>query len=356
MTARFLKSNKSKVGKAPGTLIHTGEKFNEKTSAKHLLYNEETIAEGVLTDLDRLNHLEPEFTHWIAVQGIHDVEYLEKLANTIDLDPLLLEDVLNVGQRPKIDFFDDFIFFTTKIFHWNDKEEVHKQEQISIIAYQNKVITFCENKNTIFNPIFERLNIGKKKIRTLGGAYLLYAILDLFVDQYLFQLSSIGEAIEQVETQLSGKNADDKSIQDDIYHFKREVNFMRKSLIPTREAIYLFAKCDHKICSPKIAIHLSELRDHITHTLEASESYREILSDQMNWYTLNVNNRMNDVMKVLTIFSTIFIPCTFIAGIYGTNFDYIPELKHESGYFIMLAAMVIISVVMLLWFKRKKWL
>lgn len=356
MTARFLKSNKNKVGKAPGTLIHTGEVYNKQTTTKHLLYNEETIAEGVLKDLDKLKTLEPEFTHWIAVQGIHDVRYLEKLAEVIDLDVLLMEDVLNVNQRPKIELYEDFVFCTTKIFHWNSKEKMHIQEQVTIIAYRNKVITFCERSNDIFEPIFHRLNIGKKKIRTMGGAYLMYAILDLFVDQYLFQLSNIGESIEQVESQLIGKRPDDKSIQDDIYHFKREINFMRKSLLPIKEAIFIFAKCEHKICDTAMRPHLTELKDHITYTLEASESYREILSDQINWYTINVNNKMNDVMKVLTIFSTIFIPLTFIAGIYGTNFKYIPELEQESGYFVMLFVMAVLAVIMILWFKRKKWL
>ena len=265
----------------------------------------------------------------------------------------MLEDILHTTQRPKLEDLGDYLFLVMRmLFSEPDSGEIHS-EQISFILTDHCLITFQERVGDVFNPVRERLRKNRKLIRSSGPDYLAFALLDIVIDNYIHVISRLGEKIEALDDTIIGESSSDKLHE--INKYKSEINYLRKVIRPCREMILNFVKLDSDLINEYMPVHLKELQSNIELARESVDSYTEILTDQLNIFHTNVTNKVNDILKFLTIFSVIFIPITFIAGIYGTNFDNIPELHYRYGYFMMWGVILAVVITMILYFKRKKW-
>ena len=288
------------------------------------------------------------------MDGLHDLSTMKEIGQTFDLHPLLVEDILNTGQRPKLEVFDNCLFIVLKMIRYEKEKQMIVNEQLSMVLGDTFLLTFQEQPGDVFEPVRERIRNQKGRIRGSGIDYLAYALLDTVVDNYIFIIEKLGEKIEDIEEEVLEKA--DAGVMEKINIFKREMNFLRKSIRPAREAIIQLSKLDSELIREQTIPFLKDLQDLITHAAEAIDTYRDMLSDQLNLYNSVTSNRLNDIIKVLTIFAAIFIPLTFIAGIYGTNFEYLPELHYKYSYFVFWGVIIIVAAVMLLFFKKKKWL
>jgi magnesium transporter len=288
------------------------------------------------------------------VDGIHEVEIIEKIGKNYGIHPLLLEDILNTEQRPKLDDFDDYMFLVLKMLSFDEERGEITTEQVSLILGQNYVISFQEREGDVFNPVRDRIRNAKGRIRRMGADYLAYALLDSIVDSYFLILERIGDRIEGLEEDLIS-NPDEKTLQT-IHHLKREMIFLRRSIWPLREVISGISRKESNLIKESTEIFLRDVYDHTIQVIDTIESFRDTVSGMLDIYLSSLSNRMNEVMKVLTIFASIFIPLTFVAGIYGMNFSNMPELGWKWGYFCALAIMAGIGISMLFYFKRKHWL
>jgi magnesium transporter len=298
--------------------------------------------------------METDTVTWLNVDGLHDSSVIEQIGEIFELDPMMLVDVLDTEQRPKVQEYDECIYISMKMIRYDEKEnEIHK-EKLSLVIANRLLISFQERQGDVFDPVRERIRKHKRKIRNSGTDYLAFALLDIVIDNYIYIISTLGEKIEQLEDDLIDNPTRDMLEQ--INDFKREINYLRRLIHPSREMINALSKLDTELFDhEENGVHWKELQDNINLATETSDGYREILSDMMNIYHTTVSTKLNDIMKFLTIFSVIFIPLTFIAGIYGTNFDNLPELHYEYSYHTMLAVMVIITIGMIFYFRSRKW-
>lgn len=291
---------------------------------------------------------------WLNIDGLKDIELIDKIGNCYEIHPLVLEDIKTINQRPKVEVFDDYIFIVIKMLAFNEKKFRITSEQVSIILGKNFVISFQEKVGDLFDPLREKIRKGKGKIRKMNSDYLTYSLLDMIIDYYFNILEKIGDKIEVFEEELMSEPKPDTL--NEIYKLKREVLNLRKSVWPLREAINKIEKTDSPIIRKKTIPYIRDLYVHTIQIIDTVETSRDLLSGMLELYLSSVSNKMNEIMKVLTIFAAIFIPLTFITGIYGTNFDFIPELKWKYGYFGMLLFMLLVGLGLLLFFKRKKWI
>lgn len=291
---------------------------------------------------------------WINIDGIQRIDVIEKIGKHFNLHPLALEDIVNTGQRPKMEDFVDYIFVVLKMLHYDEKESETKAEQLSLILGPNWVISFQENEGDVFDPIRERIRADKGRIRKMGADYLVYALIDAVVDNYFIILEKIGEKIEEIEDELVANPAPE-TLQA-IHNLKRQMIFLRKSVWPLREVISRLERWESQLINKSTDIYLRDVYDHTIQVIDAIETFRDMLSGMLDIYLSSVSNRMNEVMKVLTIIATIFIPLTLVAGLYGMNFRYMPELEWPWGYPLVLFVMFVIGVLMLIYFRKKKWL
>jgi len=352
---RFIKKRSKKVGLPPGTLVHIGEKKTEKVRIAIIDYDEASFEEKQIKTIEECFPFKDKTTvTWINIDGIHDIKIIEKIGRHFDLHPLILEDIVNTGQRPKIEDFEDYIFIVLKMLYYNEKEDEIQAEQVSLILGSNFVISFQEREGDVFNPIRERIRSGKGRIRKMGADYLTYALIDTIVDSYFIILEKLEEKIESMEEELV-TNPTPETLQA-IHHLKREMIFLRKSVWPLREVVSLLERGESVLIHESTRIYLRDVYDHTIQVIDTIETSRDMLSGMLDIYLSSISNRMNQVMKVLTIIATLFIPLTFIVGIYGMNFGYMPELESPWGYPVVLLVMAGISILMLVYFKRKKWL
>jgi magnesium transporter len=354
--AKFRHQKSKKTGLPPGTLLHTGDKKMENSDISLISYNETEFIENNHVNINDIkdaksNHSTKE---WLNIKGVHDTKLIEEIGNIFNLHPLLLEDILSVHQRPKIDEYENCLFIIARVLNSENNYGTIQSEQVSFILKENTLITFLENNNTSFEIIRERLRKAKGRVRKMESDYLLYALLDAIVDQYFVILDKMGEKLELIETDLL-EEKDDKIINR-IYKTKSEVMYIRKTIVPMRELVSTLMKGGFEEISESTQLFMKDLYDHIIQVYETTESYRDTLSGFMDIHLSSSSNKMNRVMKVLTIISTIFIPLTFIVGVYGMNFHYMPELEWKHGYFLIWAIMVAILIGMLYYFKKKKWL
>ena len=352
---RSIKRISKTKGLPPGTLIHIGEKRTEKVKLSVMDYTEAGIEEKELKSVDEcFPYKDKPSVTWINIDGVHQLEVIEKIGKNFNLHPLTLEDIVNTEQRPKYEDFESYIFITLKMIYNNSVQQEITAEQISLILGKNFVISFQERVGDVFDPIRNRLRQGKGRIRKMGADYLAYTLVDAVVDNYFSVLENIGEKIEGVENKLVA-DPRPKTLQG-IHRLKGEMIFLRKAVWPLREVISALQRMETTLILKETAAYLRDLYDHVIQVSDSVETYRETLSGLLDIYLSSVSNRMNEVMKVLTIIATIFIPLTFIAGIYGMNFKYMPELTWRFGYFGILGVMGFISILMLFYFRRKKWL
>jgi magnesium transporter len=352
--ARFFRKRDQLQGQVPGSLIFVGTRKVERSSIHVIDYDSGQLNEWDVTDINQIKNLHSSSACcWVNVYGLHDVDLINDVGARFNVHSLVLEDVLNTGQRPKLEEFDDFVFLVLKMFRYDQEKEAVHAEQLSMVIGRGILITFQERKGDVFVAVRDRLRKMKGRIRQLGVDYLAYTLLDTVVDNYIDVIERIGEHVEELDEKVLGEP--DREIIAEVSNAKREINYLRKSVRPARDAIIQLGKLDTDLVHDYMVPFLKDLQDLTTHATEVVEIYREMLTDQMNIYHSSLSNRLNDVMKVLTIFAAIFIPLTFIAGIYGTNFDYLPELHYRYSYFIFWGVIITVAAGMLFFFKKKGW-
>jgi magnesium transporter len=350
------KKRSHKTGLPPGALVHIGEKWSEQTRISVMQYNEETLWEKELADVRELPvPADPSLTTWIHVDGLHDTAMLEKLGDAYTLHPLLLEDILNTDHRPKMEDMGPYIFIVLKTFAADVPAMAEvKPEQVSLVFGANFVLSLQEKESNLLAPIRERLRQSKGKIRKAGADYLAHAILDAVVDSYFLVLEDFGEEIDACEEGLV--NRPGAKVLKRIHYLKRNMIILRKSVWPLREAVAALERSESLLIDASTSIYFRDVYDHAIQVMDTIETYRDTLSGILDIYLSSLSNRMNEIMKVLTIIATIFIPLTFLAGVYGMNFDYMPELRWRWGYFAFWGVMMAIVLVMLKLFRKNKWL
>ncbi len=356
---KFVHRISKKVAQTPGTLIHVGEEREHQVKLKYISYDRESIQETELDDIGSLATDRTDKVLWINVDGIHDIQLIEKIGDAFAIHALALEDIVNTNQRPKMEDFDDHMFVVLKMLRFDEASSEIKSEQVSFIVGHNYVVSFQEWEGDVFDPVRQRLRNGRGKIRRMGADFLFYALLDAVVDHYFFVLESVGERIEQLESDLLVHP--EPSTLNAIYSLKQEMIFLRKSISPLREVTRILANGESQFVREETSLFLRDVYDHTILVIETSESLRDLVAGLQDLYLSSVSNKMNEVMKMLTMIATIFIPLTFIAGIYGMNFNTdaspfnMPELNTRYGYVVTWLVMVVLGGVMAYYFKRKKW-
>ena len=352
---RFIKKKSKKVGLPPGTLVHIGERRTEKTKISIIDYDKTHLLEKNAISVEECFPYKDKSTvTWINIDGIHQADVVEKIGKHFDLHPLVLEDIMNTGQRSKIEDFRDYIFIVLKIPYYDDKENEVKIEQVSLILGKNFVISLMEIEKDVVNPIKVRLRNEESHLRKTGADYLTYSLIDVIVDNYFGIMENIEEKIGNIEEELLSESTS-KTLQA-IHNIKREMIFMSKSVWPLREIINNLERGESSLIKEFTKIYFRDAYDHTIQIIESIETFRDMITGMMDIYLSSVNNKMNEIMMFLTIIGTIFIPLTFITGIYGMNFKYMPELGWFWGYPAVLLIMFGIVVLMLFFFRRKKWL
>ena len=353
--SRHTKKVSDKIGLPPGSLVHVGKERTETITISIIDYNEKQFHEETVATVEECSLFKEQPTvTWINVDGIHQIETIEKIGKQFDLHPLILEDIMNTGQRPKIEDFDHYIYIVLKMLQIGKNESEIHAEQISLIVGPNFVISFQEQAGDVFDHVRERIRSDKGRIRKLKSDYLAYALMDAIVDRYFVILEKLEDRIELVEDDLL-TNPTPKTLQD-IHSLKSEMIFLRKSIWPLREVVSRLERRESTLIQESTAIYLKDIYDHTIQIIDSIETFRDMLSGMLDIYLSTISNKMNEVMKVLTIIATIFIPLTFIAGIYGMNFLYMPELGWHWGYPVVWIVMITIALSMVVYFRRKKWL
>ncbi|MBN2705548.1 MAG: magnesium/cobalt transporter CorA [Deltaproteobacteria bacterium] len=354
----MVKSNSTishKTGLPPGSLVYLGASQDTTSRLSALTYNLDGLQEKSLRSLDELDFEQPAAAvTWVVVEGLTDINIIESVGKRFQIHPLVLEDILNPHQRPKFEEYNDYLYIVLKaLIPTAEKFAVH-YEQISILVLKDFVFVFKEKIDGLFSPVRQRIENDQSRFRTQGSDYLTYAILDLIVDGNFTLLDALAETIDNIEEELLREP--DAGTLRKIQAIKREITHIHRFISPLRELLSSLLRSDSPLIKEKNLIYFRDVHDHAIRVSESVDLYRDILSGLLDIYISSVSNRMNEVMKVLTVFASIFIPLTFITGIYGMNFEFMPELKWRWGYPSLWLAFVGISLGLLVYFKRKKWL
>jgi magnesium transporter len=359
--SRFFKRVSKKAGLSPGTLVHIGKKKVGRPRITIIDYDDKRLEEREAKKAEEcFPYRQKRSTTWINIDGIHDTELIEGVGKGFGIHPLVLEDIVNTGQRPKMEEFDDYIFVVLKMLSYDENAAQVRAEQVSLVFGKNFLISFQEESGDIFDPLRERLKKGKGRIRKAGADYLAYALLDAVVDNYFTILENFGETIEGMEEGLVSEPR--PATLQKIYEMKREMIFMRKAVWPVREVIGGLDRSESGLIEKKTHVYLRDVYDHTIQVIDTVETFRDMVGGMLDLYLSSVSNKMNEVMKVLTIIATIFIPLSFFAGLYGMNFNpqaspfNMPELNHPFGYVALLLFMLLVALGMILYFRRKGWL
>jgi magnesium transporter len=352
---RLFRKKKKLAGLPPGTLVFTGERRVEEASINLIDYKGGSVTERKITLPEECGELlHSDTVSWIDVEGLHETETIQKIGDSLNLHPLVLEDILNVDQRAKMEEFENYVYIVLKMFHLNENESDIAPEQVSIILGKNYVATFQEGiEGDTFQEIRERIRSNKGIITKMTPDYLVYSIIDSIIDSYFLVLETLGDRIERLEEELV--NNPEKQTLTEIYRLKREMLYLRKSVWPLREAISRLERGESELVTRSTHLYLRDVYDHTINVLDTVETYRDMLSGMIDIYLSSISNRLNETMKYLALISTIFIPMTFIASIYGMNFEYMPELLWIHGYKFALAVMFGVGIGFFIYFKKKKW-
>lgn len=342
-----------KAGQIPGTLIYTGEKTDVEVTIEVFDYNKTTLNRSQLKKVDDTFDIGEEDTvTWTNVNGLQNIADIQKLGEFYGLHPLLMEDIVDVDQRPKVEEFDDYIFLIAKMLYLHEGQMVF--EHISFVLGNNFLITFQEAGTDVFDEIRKRLELGRGRVRGEGADYLMFALLDAITDHYSLVMENLGHSIEHLEEALFNQPDDDLSFA--IQQVKKEALAIRRAIFPLKEVLGRLEKSKSPLLLETHRTYFKDLYDSACQVIDAMDFYREMIWGLNELYMSTINNKMNSIVKVLTIISTIFIPLTFIAGIYGMNFDYMPELRYKPAYFMVLGFMASVVLGMLYYFRRKRWL
>ena len=352
MKAKKKHLKRKAVGSSPGSLVYTGEHTDAQLSIHYTQYDTESYTSKAVAskELERFSSETPK-TNWINVVGMNHTEALKSIGEKFGVHPLYLEDLLNVHQRPKTELSDTTLFFTLKSFEMREGELA--QNQISLFLVNNFLVTFQEKESGLFSPVEKRLVVKENRIRSRGVDYLLYALVDVIVDGYFLLIDSIDRRQEQIEDRIAAGDPD--NIVEDVRVCKKQLIQLRRALQPLQEAVSSILHSDSDIVHEKTLPFINDTLDHVKQLNEMIESQTETNRDLGDAYANLLSNRMNEIMKVLTVISTIFIPLSFIAGLYGMNFDHMPELHWHHGYYLVILIMIAVVLGMLLYFRKKKW-
>ncbi len=352
--SRITRKRKEDIGLSPNAVVFRGQQRLDTVLVRIIEFNESTCEERECpVNEDFLFDMAKPVSRWISVNGIHDVKTLEKLAKSLKIPERILSDILNPSSRPRYEDFGDGLFLTLKLIQYSEKTEQLISENLSVIILNNTIVTFREEFDQVLDPVRERIRKPGTKIRRAGPDYIAFAVLDIVIDHYIYLLGIIGDKIETLDDRLTENPG--KELLADINKSKQEINFLRKTILPAKEMIMSLNKQETEFIKKENAVHFRELQFNINEAVDLTESHREILYDQISVYHTILSSRQNDILRTLTLFSIIFIPLTFIVGVYGTNFENLPELKWHNGYYYMWGVMVSIGVAMLLYFRSKKW-
>ncbi len=361
MSNRFVRRASEKFGLPPGTIVHVGDKRTETVKITVIDYSKDHFQTKEVSDIEEVFPFRdsPSVT-WINIDGIHDVTVIERLGTHFSIHPLVLEDILHTTQRPKIEDFEDYIYVVLRMFYYQDKtDELDNDseivsEQVSLILGRNFVISFQEAGGDTFDPVRMRIKNSKGRIREMGADYLAYSLIDSIVDNYFVILEKLGERIELLEDDLLDNPTPDTL--EELHVLRNEMIFLRKSAWPLREVLNNLLRGESSLITKHAQIYIKDVYDHTIQVMDTIETYRDMLSGMLDIYLSSISNRMNEVMKVLTIIATIFIPLTFLAGVYGMNFHYMPELAWKWSYPVLWCIMAAIGIFMASYFRKKKWL
>ena len=350
---KLVQKRSKKTGLPPGTLVHIGERKSEKVTVAVFRYSTTSCEELQVEQVDQLSPPADESVIWINVGGVHKVEMVETLGKQFSLHPLLLEDVTNTDQRPKLDDYEAYIFLVMKMLSLTNRKDI-SVEQVSFVLGKNYVISFQENGTDVFQPVRERLRGGKGRLRQSGADYLLYALVDAIVDQYFAVLELSGEQIEAVQQAV----VDDPKPEtlNEIHALKRQLLFVRRAVWPLRDVMTNLSRSDCAFLQHPTRLFFRDVYDHVVQIVDTIEILRDMVSASLDIYLSSVSYRLNTIMRVLTVITTIFMPLSFIASIYGMNFEYMPELRSPWGYPLVLGVMATVGVGMLVLFRNKRWL
>ena len=351
---KLLPKTSHKAGLPPGTLLHIGEKHPFEVQLQLIDYGPDHLCEQILDNPeDCRTFLHSPSVSWINFDGVHETDLLQQVAALFNLHPLVPEDIVNTTHRPKLEEFDNYLFVVLKMLHYDAEQVNIRLEQVSLVLGPGYVLSFQEQRGDVFDGVRQRLRNNKGRLRKMGSDYLAYALLDAVVDSYFAILESLGEQIEWLEDEVINRPTPETLSQ--IHHFKREMILLRKAVWPLREIIGGLQRLGPPLIQNSTALYLRDIHDHTVQIIDTIETFRDILSGLLDLYLSSVSNRMNEIMKVLTIIATIFIPLTFVAGIYGMNFEFMPELHWPWSYPVLLLLMLGMAGGMMIFFRRKNW-
>lgn len=352
---RLIKNKPKKIGLDPGSLVYVGDKEKNPITVTLFDYKSEHFAEKRISNIEELQAYKTSYTRsWINIDGVHDVNILESIGKLFDIHPLTLEDILNTNQRPKVDEYPNYLYIVLRMFFLDEKDKSLKNEQVSLILTKNFVITFLEDAGDVFDPVRERIKKSGTKMREYGTDYLSYSLIDAIVDSYFHILEKLGEEVEYLEDNIV-LNPNKNDIQT-IHLLRREMILLRRAIWPLREVISSLQRNEIDFIDEKTRVYLRDVYDHTIQVIDTIESYRDMIVGMLDTYLSSTSNKLNEVMKVLTIISTMFIPLTFLAGVYGMNFTHFPELGFDWMYPWGFWAFTLFLIIgMVIFFKHKKW-
>ena len=352
---KTFRKRSQKAGLPPGSLIYTGDRVGAQTQITIVDYDDQQVQTREITSWEECPTMQDRAgVTWINVSGISHVGHLERLGECFKLHPLVLEDILNVDQRPKIEDYEDYLYIVIKTISSQPEVDEVVAEQISLVVGANYVLSFHEGDGDLFKPVRERITAAKGRIRKAGADYLAYSLMDLIVDNYFVALEQFGDQVEFMEDEVVRQPV--PTTLQTVHHLKNHMIILRRSLWPLREVIARLERRESPLIHDATAVYFKDVYDHTIIAIDTVETYRDILSGLLDIYLSSVSNRLNEVMKVLTIIATIFMPLTFLAGLYGMNFKYMPELDWHYGYFAVVVFMVLLVGCMVLYFKKRKWI
>lgn len=351
----FGKYRRKPVGSSPGTVMYVGEERTDPILITHIKYDPQGVSGPVQVKPADVKPASGEKAiSWYTIDGVHDTETLRIIGENFQLHPLVIEDIANTGQRPKLEDFESYIFIAMKMITYDSEAKELVAEHVSIILGQGFVLAFLEDEGDVFEPIRARIQAGKGKIRKLGADYLAYALMDAVIDNYFEVLEDIGEQIEEVEDEVV--HTPTVKTLHTVHSLKRELIFLRRAVWPMREIANSLLRDESDLVSNETRVYLRDLYDHTVHVMDTVETLRDIVAGMLDVYLSSVSNKLNQVMKVLTVMSSVFIPLTFVAGVYGMNFQYMPELQWRYGYPSVMGGMALVAAALLIAFRRRGWM
>lgn len=350
-----LSSSSEKFGLAPGSVIHVGERLESSSRIRLLEFDKDSLIERDIETVQALRPPKDKTTvSWFRISGLHDVDLIKQLGDEFDIHQLVLEDIVNTHQRPKLEEFEDIVFIVLRVIRFDAETLKFDNEQFSLILGDNFILTFEESASDLLQPIVRRIQNSRGKFRSQGADYLSYSLIDLIVDHYFLIEDSLDEIIENLEDRLLLAPSPEMLIT--IQKLKRGMIFVRRAVSPLREVLSGLLRSESELIEEVTKVYLRDVYDHTIRVAEGLDSYRDLIAGLLEIYLSSLSNKMNEVMKILTIFATIFIPLTFLAGVYGMNFEHMPELKWEWSYPVFWSISIATALGLLFFFKRKRWL